>query len=54
MRSKQKFLNFKRNPYIQDLMYMGVLKELRVDLLHDSGCERYPYLEMEETCAQVI
>ena len=54
MRNKQKLFNFKRNSYVQDLRYRGVLKELRVDLLHDSGCERYPYLEMEETCAQVI
>jgi hypothetical protein len=32
-------------------MYMGILQEIQLQLLHGPGCERYPYLEMEETCA---
>ena len=32
-------------------MYMGLLQEIQLELLRGPGCERYPYLEMEETCA---
>jgi hypothetical protein len=30
---------------------MGLLQEIQLQFLHGPGCERYPYLEMEETCA---
>ena len=45
-------MNFAHDYLKQSQTYGGVLEELQVELLHNSGCEHYPYLEMEETCAQ--
>lgn len=50
---KRQLLNFAHEYLKQASTYGGVLEELQIELLHNSGCEHYPYLEMEETCAQV-
>ena len=47
---KRQLLTFNYDHLKKNSAYKGLLEELEVDLLKQSGCEKYPSLEMSESC----
>ena len=56
MNKGRQLLNLNSDSLKYSHLYRGVLAELEVEFLYDGGfvCEKYPYMNMDETCKYII
>ena len=56
MNKGRQLLNLNSDSLKYSHLYRGVLAELEIEFLYDGGfvCEKYPYMNMDETCKYII